>query len=187
MLEVRCCESLFKTELSDIIDYCKECNCSKPWRTHDIIHGIGRGSRSIVVPVRDEGLDCVHVIISLHMFDSDRLRPGGSKYECCLMRYKYVLTDKCDSTFLVGLLISPAMMTSDGCKCSALVSNSALMKPSTKPSYTTSPVDGWTACFSSLTGCTYHHTNHHFFICARSSACIFGNAHDIASRRRQGR
>jgi len=40
---------------------------------------------------------------------------------------------------------SPAMITSDGCKCSALVSNSALMNPSSNSSYTTSPVDGCTA------------------------------------------
>ena len=43
------------------------------------------------------------------------------------------------------LVSSPAMMTSEGCKCSALVSNSALMNPSSNSSYTTSPVEGCTA------------------------------------------
>jgi len=45
----------------------------------------------------------------------------------------------------VTLVSSPAMMTSEGCKCSALVSNSALMNPSSNSSYTTSPVEGCTA------------------------------------------
>ena len=50
--------------------------------------------------------------------------------------------DRRERTFLVGLVISPETMTSDGCKCNVRVSSSDLINPSSNSSQTISPVEG---------------------------------------------
>lgn len=68
------------------------------------------------------------------VFCADGFRVGGSCTSDFGMGGGYVLIERWERTFFVAVVSVPAMITSQGCKCNARVSNSARMNPSSNSS-----------------------------------------------------